>query len=108
MKIYAPVRNVNGVYASVMFVNGVGETDNPALIKWFKDHGYELEDQTVKSTNDVLDTVLNTVGCEDHPQDEFESMTPLELREWARQHGLSGQIKGIRNREKLLDIIRGE
>ena len=28
MKIYAPVKDANGVYASVRFVNGVGETDN--------------------------------------------------------------------------------
>ena len=39
MKIYAPVDNVNGVYASVLFVNSVGETNNPALIHWFKTHG---------------------------------------------------------------------
>ena len=35
MKIYAPVKDTNGVYASVRFVNGVGETDDPKLIKWF-------------------------------------------------------------------------
>ena len=39
MKIYAPVKNTNGVYASVRFVNGVGETDNPRLIEWFKKNG---------------------------------------------------------------------
>ena len=42
MKIYAPVKDANGVYASVRFVNGVGETNNPHLIEWFKSHGYKV------------------------------------------------------------------
>ena len=43
MKIYAPVKTANGVYASVRFVDGVGETDNPRLIEWFQTHGYKCE-----------------------------------------------------------------
>ena len=38
MKIYAPIK-VTGVWSSVYFNNGVGETDNPLLIKWFEEHG---------------------------------------------------------------------
>ena len=44
MKIYAPVTDVNGIWCTVKFVNGVGETDNPSLINWFKDHGYRVEE----------------------------------------------------------------
>ena len=45
MKIYAPVKDTNGIYASVLFKNGVGETDEPYLIEWFKRNGYRVEDE---------------------------------------------------------------
>lgn len=45
MKIAAPNKNYTGISASVPFVNGIGETDNPHLIKWFREHGYTVEDQ---------------------------------------------------------------
>ena len=44
MKVYAPNKEYTGVSASVPFCNGVGETEDPRLIKWFKDHGYNVEE----------------------------------------------------------------
>lgn len=44
MKIFSPVKTYTGMSASVPFCNGIGETDKPHLIKWFKEHGYEVED----------------------------------------------------------------
>lgn len=105
MKIYAPVTDVNGIYASVMFTNGVGETDNPALIEWFRSHGYRVEDQRVEMLPTALERepeMLETGG-----QPDFESMTPLELREWMREHGYGGKIKNTKNKDKLLEILRG-
>ena len=55
MKIYAPVKDVNGMYASVQFVNGVGETDNPHLIEWFKSHGYEIENDRQPSLETLVE-----------------------------------------------------
>lgn len=43
MKIYSPNKEYTGVSASVSFCNGKGETDDPRLIQWFKDHGYDVE-----------------------------------------------------------------
>lgn len=43
MKVYAPNKGYTGVSASVPFCNGVGETDDPRLIQWFKRHGYKVE-----------------------------------------------------------------
>ena len=94
MKIYAPVENINGIYASVMFVNSVGETDNPALIEWFRSHGYKIE-KSVKKCDEISD------------EPDFDSMTPNELRDWMKENGLGSKIKNIRNKEKLLEIIRG-
>lgn len=115
MKIYAPVKTTNGVYASVRFVNGVGETDNPSLIKWFETHGYtvekcdEISNLVFEPQNDKIELENDEVEmmgyCEKKPS--FESMTPNELREWAKANGLGSKIKNIRNKEKLLEILRG-
>lgn len=110
MKIYAPVKNATGTWCSVRFVNGVGETDNPRLIEWFKSHGYKIEENQKSclkpSENEKISQNIE-IKTENLVSDEFESMTPNELREWAKANGLGGKIKGTRNREKLLEIIRG-
>ena len=43
-KIICPNENYNGVSATVHFANGKGETNDKKLIKWFKDHGYIVEE----------------------------------------------------------------
>lgn len=119
MKIYAPVENVNGVYASVRFVNSVGETNNPALIHWFKTHGYRVEDtkriNDEAQLNQILEndeiTITDEVITEDRAvkngDSDLDNMNPNELREWMKSNGYGSQIKNIRNKEKLLNIIRG-
>ena len=115
MKIYAPVKDANGVWASVRFVNGVGETDNPRLIEWFKSHGYKVPiedtpkvDEPIKPIVEVIEETeeVEMMGYNERTPD-FEKMTPNELREWAKANGLGGAIKNIRNKEKLLELIRG-
>lgn len=134
MKIYAPVKDANGVYASVRFVNGVGETDNPQLIKWFETHGYTIEmsqnsmekcaemsqkpyekcdeellNFVIASQNDevaVENDEIEMMGYSEK-QPDFESMTPIELREWATSNGFGSKIKNIRNKAKLIEILRG-
>ncbi len=103
-KVYAPVENINGIYASVMFKNSVGETNNPALVEWFKSHGYRVEQcgdlaQMLYEKCDEIEPVST--------EPDFEAMTPNELREWAKANGLGEVIKSTRNKEKLLELIRG-
>ena len=134
MKIYAPVKDANGVYASVRFVNGVGETDNPRLIKWFEMNGYTIEmsqnsqEKCVEMSQnpydqcdeELLNSVISTQNDEvteendevemmgyGERQPDFESMTPNELREWGRANGFGTKIKNTRNKEKLIEILRG-
>lgn len=128
MKIYAPVKTSNGVWATVRFVNGVGETDNPKLIKWFKERGYKVVDET-DQTNQRVEHITTTqvtepvgdVGDVNQPNfsdsadsaesansteyPAFESMNPNELRDWCKTNGLGAEIKNTRNKEKLLEII---
>lgn len=110
MKIYAPNKQANGVYASVMFVDGVGETDNPHLISWFQHHGYELVDEshvaTVEKSFEKCDEIIEKL-LEKCDEPDFDSMTPNELREWMRSNGYGAKIKNTRNKEKLLEILRG-
>lgn len=42
--IKAPVP-FSGVRANLVFVNGVSETNDAWLIKWFKEHGYEVTEK---------------------------------------------------------------
>ncbi len=42
-KIIAPTKGYKGTSASVTFKDGVGYTDNPHLIDWFKGKGYGVE-----------------------------------------------------------------
>lgn len=116
MKIYAPVKDANGVYASVRFVNGVGETDDPKLIKWFGTHGYTIENTQELRDNLVIETQNDEIETQNDEDEmmgyaektpKFEDMTPNELRDWARANGFGSKIKNIRNKEKLLELIRG-
>ena len=107
MKIYAPVKDTNGVYASVRFVNGVGETDNPRLIEWFRSHGYAIEKSVEKVENPIEKLLEKCDEVSNEVTPNFEDMTPNELREWAKANGYSSRIKNIRNKEKLLEILRG-
>lgn len=108
MKIYAPVKTVTGTWASVRFVNGVGETDDPYLVEWFKKHGYRVEEAVQFDNlveNEQIEIKNNQVetGIPD-----LENMTPNEIRDWARCNGYSDKIRNIRNKARLIELIRGE
>ncbi len=105
MKIYAPVKDVNGIYASVRFVNGVGETNNPALIEWFRKHGYRIEKLDVSAEKCVEKSEKVEEKCDEIP--DLETMTSDEIRAWAKANGKGGIIKNTRDKEKLLKLIRG-
>lgn len=96
MKIYTPVKGATGVWCSVYFYNGVGETKNPHLIEWFRKHGYGIEGDETQSVADVADATP-----------DFDSMTFTELKEWANANGYGEKIKTIRSKAKLLEVIKG-
>ena len=119
MKIYAPVSDFNGWRNNVRFVNGVAETDDPLAIKWFETRGYNLESTpelcpnlVIEPQNDQVemendeDEIVELMGYADKSPN-FEEMTPLELRDWAKANGFGNQIKNTRNKDKLIEILRG-
>ena len=56
MKIYSPNKEYTGVSASVPFCNGIGETDDPYLIGWFRSHGYRVEEEESEKESVVPET----------------------------------------------------
>lgn len=89
-KIYAPNKQYSGISASVAFAKGVGETDNPHLIKWFKDHGYTVEEVSKEPDGESL---------------KVEEMDVDQLKAYAAEHGIelgnSTSINGIL--KKIID-----
>lgn len=108
MKIYSPVKDFNGLRYNVYFIGGVGETDNPQAIEWFRSHGYSVEkcDETPKISTEKCEET-HEIPIEKSDEPDFESMSPNELRDWMKENGFGSQIKNTRNKEKLLEIIRG-
>lgn len=49
MKIKAPNQDYYGLSAGVVFTKGVGETNDPVLLAWFRQHGYEVEEVPEKT-----------------------------------------------------------
>ena len=41
--IHTPVKGFSGEIAGVPFVNGTGETENPAALAYFQRRGYKVE-----------------------------------------------------------------
>lgn len=72
MKIYSPNKEYTGISASVSFCSGVGETDDPHLIEWFKEHGYETE-KSVDTENDP--------EAMEEPLTEMEPSEPVKGRQ---------------------------
>lgn len=54
-KIIAPNKQYTGISASVTFAQGVGQTENPKLIQWFKEHGYTVEEPTAEAKGEATD-----------------------------------------------------
>jgi len=71
-KIYAPNKEYTGISAGVPFMNGVGETDRPELLAWFREHGYtveELAEETMPVEEPETDSEPEPIR-EDLPQEE--------------------------------------
>ena len=56
-KVYAPNKEYTGISASVAFANGVGETDSPTLLYWFRKHGYTVQETAkIPDENQSMET----------------------------------------------------
>ena len=101
-KIYAPNKQYDGISASVAFAKGVGETDNPALLDWFKGHGYTVEEPQEEKKQDPLNDPPKELG-------KFDGMDAEQLKAYADEHNIeignstsvNGILKKITDAEKV-------
>ena len=99
-KIYAPNKQYDGISASVAFAKGVGETDNPTLLDWFRGHGYTVEEPQEEKKLDS-------------PKEpgKFDGMDADQLKVYAAEHSIeignstsvNGILKKITDAEKKLE-----
>lgn len=95
MKIYAPVQDANGYWCNVKFVNGVADCDEPHLIEWFESHGYRIEKREPKVIKAPKVKLPN-----------LEAMTPNEIKEWAKEHGVISAIGQAKSKAKIIENLR--
>lgn len=135
MWIYAPNEHANGIYATVRFVEGVGMTDDPKLIEWFKSNGYRVEagdypvkkkaedkNPTEKAEKVVEEVVEEPKAVEEEQEEEVPMMEgeqlvyglPLtkvllmndtDLKAFAVKVGLGKKVRAIKHREALLKAL---
>ncbi|MFB0840966.1 hypothetical protein [Paenibacillus oleatilyticus] len=96
-KIFSPNTQYTGLSASILFVNGVGETSDPNLLEWFRDHGYIVEEETTEES----------VASNDEPDTPkpIEEMTLPELKEYAEKNQID--LKGLTKKDDILAAIQG-
>jgi hypothetical protein len=55
----------------------------------------------------VVKPIVEMMGYDEPTEKPLEDMTPGELREYCKTIGKGHLMKNIRNKEKLIEIIRG-
>lgn len=91
-KVYAPLRTYTGISASVWFINGVGETDNNALLEWFEERGYTVarDSQNESPSNGVK---VATDDSEGHNTTEEVMTAEKPKRKSTRAKKGDGQLE---------------
>lgn len=100
-KIYAPNKSADGIFASVRFVDGVGETDNVNLIKWFSNHGYSIgrepfDDGTPAAYAEEIHYISPA---------NYEFMEVDELKAYAKSIGMGRGVGVLKTKEQVIAHI---
>jgi hypothetical protein len=95
VKIKSPNPSYTGVSASLAFVNGEAKTDDPWLIEWFGNKGYEVveEEETsgkvlTEMTHDELDAFASEQNV---PEEQYPKSGKKEDKVAAIEKFLSGE-----------------
>ena len=86
-KIETPVKGYTGKSASVSFADGVGYTDKPDLVRWFRGHGYKVT-EIGKAPEDAHAEEPNHMTEEpDHMMEEPDGMPEPEEEQNPKRKG---------------------
>lgn len=98
-KIICPNKEYTGISASVSFCNGKGETEDPRLIKWFKDHGYTVIDKEKEEI--TVEETTTEKGM--YTKKALEGMAALDIDELAAKEGID--ISNCKNKNEKIEKI---
>ena len=109
-KIICPNKEYTGISASVSFCNGKGETEDPRLIKWFKDRGYNVVNNEKVAEEAVIDEkekeIIEEVAAtekEMYTKKALEGMAALDIDELAAKEGVD--ISNCKNKNDKIEKI---
>lgn len=91
-KILAPNKNYTGVSASVSFCNGIGTTEKPELIDWFKKHNYQVVEEEKK------DKILDEMEVEELVK--YAEEHKIDIGKATTQSGIVEKIKAAEAEKK--------
>ena len=91
-KILSPNKSYTGVSASVAFCNGIGTTDNPELIDWFKKHKYQVVEEEKK------DKTLDEMSVEELAA--YANGHGIDIGKATSQAGIIEKIKAAEEEKK--------
>lgn len=92
-KILSPNKSYTGVSASVAFCNGIGTTDNPELIDWFKKHKYQVVEEEKK------DKTLDEMSVEELVS--YANEHSIDIGKATSQAGIIEKIKAAEEEKKV-------
>ncbi|WP_337983441.1 Rho termination factor N-terminal domain-containing protein [Lysinibacillus sp. C5.1] len=104
-KVYAPNKAYNGITATVRFLQGEGETDNPKLLKWFEKKGYRVvkeqshiltDEKKVDESVQVSDENVVEQNNDTSAINDYEKMNVEELKELAKSMKIKGYSSMLR------------
>ena len=98
-KIICPNKEYTGVSASVSFCNGKGETEDPRLIKWFKDRGYTVIDKEKEEV--IAEETTTEKGI--YTKKALEGMGAPDIDELAAKEGVD--ISNCKNKNDKIEKI---
>lgn len=105
-KIICPNKEYTGISASVSFCNGKGETEDPRLIKWFKDHGYTVIDKEKTPIDREKEEVIaeeTTTEKGMYTKKALEGMSAPDIDELAAREGVD--ISNCKNKNDKIEKI---
>ncbi|MGE7916320.1 Rho termination factor N-terminal domain-containing protein [Lysinibacillus xylanilyticus] len=113
-KIYAPNKAYNGITATVRFINGEGNTDNPKLLKWFTKKGYSVEKVQTEELPEVEHNENVQVSVNNEPEqtsktsssNKYAAMNVDELKEIAKNLKVKGYSSMLR--PQLIEALQAK
>ena len=104
--ILAPNPSYNGISAGIQFSKGRGQTTDPTLIAWFKNHGYIVEEQAPEEKAGEVENVFSipAVAEQEAPEEAQQTAPGAEVPAPVKIPAIRVLTK--MKRDALIDLAR--